>query len=654
MRKLKILSLFVLLFSGYGDCSAIGLSFCIAPGDSVSSVYGHRISSSYGHRISSSYSHRISSSYSQKISRLPQYDISALAGHRVKLKSAQGVSIKRAQHPDPKSFEKQVQQVFQKVSLACVRVSKYDSTGHRRFGSFSGVIVNPDGLLLTAAHATITGESYLVELPDGRKFRATALGRMPVTDAAMIQIDTLKSKLPFCQLGWSYDLKINQACLSIAYPASLNELKNPVLRLGSVVRTVTPEGKMQTTCLMEPGDSGGPVFDLYGRVIGLHSKIETSLSMNFENPIDNYRKYWKALKKKIDYPADAYPDPEIIGTDPFQKQLAQLTGSFPSKVKTTSISADVVISSSAIAEIPLAEVSGSISPRQKNSVVGIKSTLGLVDLSAWGCVITLPDHPEAYYVVSKSSLVGDHPVLMTNGVKTLPATVLKRDAENDLVLLKAEGLDNGTLLQSGAVNLLHHNEGEFLISPSYGDSLRVGVLGNDSVEVKLMTRPFLGIMCVAPDSNTVQINGFAVHLSQQYGLQVDDIVDSLNGVRVNSAKQLNQYVSGLKPGDDAFFSLSRASKKVRIHAQIQKMPKMANLHAADSFAGGMSLRSEGFKWVFVHDSMVRPEECGGPVFDLAGNFCGINIARISRTSTLALPTSIVIDFVLLALKNQGV
>ena len=132
------------------------------------------------------------------------------------------------------------------------------------------------------------------------------------------------------------------------------------------------------------------------------------------------------------------------------------------------------------------------------------------------------------------------------------------------------------------------------------------------------------------------------------------MVDSLNGIRVTSAKQLNLYVSGLRPGDDAFFALTRAGKKVRIHAQIQKMPKMANMHAADNFAGGMSLRSEGFKRVFVHDSMLRPEECGGPVYDLDGNFCGINIARISRTSTLAIPSSIILDFVLRALTNHGV
>ncbi|HEY0177436.1 MAG TPA: hypothetical protein VGC08_13725, partial [Pedobacter sp.] len=55
------------------------------------------------------------------------------------------------QHSSLQSFERQVQQVINKVSPACVKVSRYDSTGQKRFGTFSGVVVTADGLVLTAA-----------------------------------------------------------------------------------------------------------------------------------------------------------------------------------------------------------------------------------------------------------------------------------------------------------------------------------------------------------------------------------------------------------------------------------------------------------------------------------------------------------------------
>lgn len=522
---------------------------------------------------------------------------------------------------DPKSFEENVQRVVKKVSSACVRISRYDSTGHRRFGSFSGVVVTADGYVLSAAHATVTGASYLVELPDGKKYRGTALGRVAAVDAAMIKIDTAKNPLPFCEIGWSYDLKVNQPCLSIAYPASLNELKSPVLRLGHIVRIITPEGKMQTTCLMEPGDSGGPVFDLYGRVIGLHSKIESPLTVNLENPIDNYRKYWSSLKKKVDY-GDDYPDPETPGTDPLEERAGQVSST-----------------------IPYPQILKSVGSKYQRYCVGIKSSLGSVGLGAFGTVVRLKSNSKTIYVVSKSSIVGDQPVLTTADFKTLAATVIKRDQENDLVLLKAVGLKEGVALNREEPGLLHQKEGEFLVSPSFKDSVRIGVLGNDSVEVKTMTRPVLGIIAAAPDSNTVKIIGFSVSIVQKYGLDVDDLIDSLNGVPVTSAKQLISYVSGRKPGDEATYEVIRANKKIRIHSVFQKMPKAVNKHVADTFDGGMSLRNEGFNWVFVHDSLVRPEECGGPVFNLHGDFCGINIARISRTSTIALPVAVVSAFV---------
>ena len=76
--------------------------------------------------------------------------------------------IARGQEFNPPSFERKVQQVVDKVSAAGVRISKSDRTGHRRFGSFSGVVISADGMVLSAAHATVTGESYLVEFPDGR------------------------------------------------------------------------------------------------------------------------------------------------------------------------------------------------------------------------------------------------------------------------------------------------------------------------------------------------------------------------------------------------------------------------------------------------------------------------------------------------------
>jgi len=70
-------------------------------------------------------------------------------------------------------------------------------------------------------------------------------------------------------------------------------------------------------------------------------------------------------------------------------------------------------------------------------------------------------------------------------------------------------------------------------------------------------------------------------------------------------------------------------------------PRAPNEHAAERFAGGKSSILDGFDRVFSQDGIVRPEECGGPVFDAKGKFYGINIARFSRTTTLVLPADVI-------------
>src|SRR5690606_2757200 len=66
-------------------------------------------------------------------------------------------------------------------------------------------------------------------------------------------------------------------------------------------------------------------------------------------------------------------------------------------------------------------------------------------------------------------------------------------------------------------------------------------------------------------------------------------------------------------------------------------PLIAGNHVAERFEGGKSIVRDGFSRVFTHDSRLHPTEMGGPLVDLRGQLYGVNIARLSRTSTLALP-----------------
>ena len=81
-----------------------------------------------------------------------------------------------------------------------------------------------------------------------------------------------EADFPWAELGSSSDLVRNQPCLSISHPGGLQSQRGPVIRFGRVLAK-NSRGHIHNTCLMEPGDSGGGLFDLEGRVIGIHSYI---------------------------------------------------------------------------------------------------------------------------------------------------------------------------------------------------------------------------------------------------------------------------------------------------------------------------------------------------------------------------------------------
>ena len=138
-----------------------------------------------------------------------------------------------------------------------------------------------------------------VVLSDGTRFSATGLGLEPMLDCGLMKIDanSLKGReLSFAEMGWSADLKVNQPCISLGHSGGFNKKRGAVVRFGRIAKVVSQDhGYMQSTCLMEPGDSGGPLFDMNGCVIGIHSRINQELDENYEVPIDLFRIFWKQL-----------------------------------------------------------------------------------------------------------------------------------------------------------------------------------------------------------------------------------------------------------------------------------------------------------------------------------------------------------------------
>jgi serine protease Do len=189
---------------------------------------------------------------------------------------------------DLKALQAQVQAVVQKTIPCTVGVRVGGAWG-------SGVIVRAEGYVLTAGHVSSQADrDATVFLSDGRQVKAKTLGASHGADCGLIKI-TEEGTWPFAPMGASSDLKPGQWCIAMGHPNGYKRGRTPVVRLGRVL-SVT-DRFIQTDCALVGGDSGGPLFDLKGRVIGIHSRIGNSLAANLHVPVDRYVDSWDRLAK---------------------------------------------------------------------------------------------------------------------------------------------------------------------------------------------------------------------------------------------------------------------------------------------------------------------------------------------------------------------
>ena len=213
-------------------------------------------------------------------------------------------AVSRGDDFDIAALQLDVRETIDRVRPAVVQING-------RGSSFSGVIVSPDGHVLSAGHAVEPGARYRVSLPDGRRFRGVGKGSNPRADAALLMISDPPADLPHVPMGDSTSLVADQPCIGLSYPGGQLADQEPVVRFGRVVRNSRRRGMLQSSALMEPGDSGGPLFDLNGCVIGIHSRIGLSMARNYEVPIEVYRTFWNELNREQVFTQSGPPMPRL-------------------------------------------------------------------------------------------------------------------------------------------------------------------------------------------------------------------------------------------------------------------------------------------------------------------------------------------------------
>jgi serine protease Do len=170
----------------------------------------------------------------------------------------------------------------------------------KQHGLGSGVIVSPDGYILTNNHVVGSADEINVTLMDKREFKAKVVGKDPKTDLALIKIDA-KEPLPAATLGVSADTQVGDWVVAIGNPFgfSLTVTAGIVSAKGRALGG-NYDNYIQTDASINPGNSGGPLFDSSGAVVGINTAIYSRTGeyagIGFAIPIDLAKSVMEQLK----------------------------------------------------------------------------------------------------------------------------------------------------------------------------------------------------------------------------------------------------------------------------------------------------------------------------------------------------------------------
>ena len=244
------------------------------------------------------------------------------------------------------------------------------------------------------------------------------------------------------------------------------------------------------------------------------------------------------------------------------------------------------------------------------------------------------------WIVSKSSELPDGALTCrTFDAKQTPARVVLRRGDLDLALVKvdADDLPAAKLDRNEAVVV-----GSFV---STSDSKAVPMaMGAISVLPRMIgsSQAVLGVRLDESDKGVVTTRVLESGGAARAGILNGDVILAVNGTRSKSLRKIQELIAANRSGDRIEITISREGKEQDLDAQLTDMNIVLSDPTEAEVNGEISARASDFISAFQHDTVLTPNQCGGPLVNLQGKIVGLNIARGSRVHCYALPMDVLV------------
>lgn len=538
----------------------------------------------------------------------------------------------------------------------------------------SGVIISEDGYILTAAHVVVPpsrdrvpdpslayeapGRRVQVLFQDGKVEQGRVLGLHTAADGALIKLDG-DGPWPFVPMA-EKNAEIGDWCIAIGHPGGFNKERSSPVRLGRVIDQVPMV--MRTDCVITGGDSGGPLFDLQGRVIGIHSRITEELDENFHVPVQTYLTAWDELTQGEIYPKptasrfltalDENNDGKLTVDEQKSRFARNVVGRL---IEQFDLDADEPIAINELvteefgwrpatpatlveiedqvdlASVPLAStdfVRGRHMGRLLHSDEASTVTARVYSDGRFVALGTIVDSDG--YVLTKASRLkakDDIDCRLSNG-KRVAAEIAAVDDEYDLALLRinAKGLPTPNWNDDTGV-------GTWVAIPNSKGLESVGVVGVAPRRIKPM-QPMLGVR-IDPEvvSEVLVKDVVSGSGAEDAGVKAGDVILEVAGEEIGAIQQILRVLREYRALDTVPILIRRNDVEIKLDVTLLSDADISFNLGQWRMSGPLSKIRDGFGAAFQVDAPIRIARCGGPIVNAYGQVVGVTLARADRVAT---------------------